>query len=69
MFIADPVAQGFQMKKDKARYLIIYGIFPSLKAQLVCKVKASPWFSVSFDELKPSSTEMSDGCEYSVLGQ
>ena len=50
MFKADPVAQGFQMKKDKARYLIIYGIFPSLKAQLVCKIKASPWFSVSFDE-------------------
>ena len=50
MFKADPVAQGFQMKKDNARYLIIYGIFPSLKAQLVCKIKASPWFSVSFDE-------------------
>ena len=50
MFKADPVAQGFQMKKDKARYLIIYGIFPSLKAQLVCIIKASPWFSVSFDE-------------------
>ena len=50
MFKTDPVAQGFQMMKDKSRYLIIYGIFPALKEELISRIKTSPWYSVSFDE-------------------
>ena len=34
MFKTDPVAEKFKMKKDKARYYIIYGIFRHYKAQL-----------------------------------
>ena len=45
-----PVAQQFHMKKDKARYMIVYGLYPSLKSKQQTKINASPWFNVSFDE-------------------
>ena len=38
------------MKKDKARYMIVCGIYPAFKQQLNTTINASPWFSVSFDE-------------------
>ena len=38
------------MKKDKVRYMIVYGLYPALKAKQQTKIHASPWFSVSFDE-------------------
>ena len=38
------------MKKDKAKYLIVYGLFPALKLKIQSLINASPWFSVSFDE-------------------
>ena len=50
MFPNSPVAQHFQMKKDKARYLIVFGIYPALRANLIATINASPWYSVSFDE-------------------
>ena len=50
MFPDSPVAQQFQMKKDKARYMIVFGIYPALRASLIATINASPWYSVSFDE-------------------
>ena len=44
------LVQQFQLKKDKARYLIVYGIYPALLKSLRNKINASPWYSVSFDE-------------------
>ena len=38
------------MKKYKARYMIVYGLYPALKAKQQTRISASPWFSVSFDE-------------------
>ena len=50
MFKKCSVAQRFNMKKDKVRYMIIYGFYPALKAKQQIKIHASPWFGVSFDE-------------------
>ena len=33
MFKNCPVAQQFDMKKDKVRYMIVYGLYPALKAK------------------------------------
>ena len=49
MFKKCSVAQQFDMKEDRARYMIVYGLYPGLKAKQT-KVNALPWFSVSFDE-------------------
>ena len=38
------------MKKDKARYMITYGLYPALKEKQQTKINASPWSTVSFDE-------------------
>ena len=40
----------FNMKKDKVRYMIVYSLYPALKAKQQTKIHASSWFSVSFDE-------------------
>lgn len=50
MFKHDPVVEKYQMKKDKIRYLIQYGIFPVFKENLVTNINLSSWYSVSFDE-------------------
>ena len=50
MFKNYPVAQQFNMKKYKVRYMIVYGLYPALKAKQKTKIHASPCFSVSFDE-------------------
>ena len=38
------------MKKDKVRYMIVYGLYPGLKVKQQTKISAASWFSVSFDE-------------------
>ena len=38
------------MKKDKARYMTVYGLYPDIKAKEQTKINASPWFSVALDE-------------------
>ena len=38
------------MKKDKARYMILYGPYPALKTKPQIKINASPWFIVSLSE-------------------
>ena len=50
MFKNCPVAQQFNMRKHKVRYMIVYGLYPALKARQQTKIHASPWFSVAFDE-------------------
>ena len=50
MFKTCPVVQQFYMKKDKARYMTVYGLYPDIKAKEQTKINASPWFSVSLDE-------------------
>ena len=50
-----PVAQQFHMKNDKARYMIVYGLYSALKAKQQTKINTSPWF-------EPSSTKMPNGC-------
>ena len=50
MYNSCAVVQQFHMKKDKARYMIVYGLYPALKAKQQTKINASLWFSVSFDE-------------------
>ena len=50
MFKTCPIAQQFHMKKDKAKYMIVYGLYPALKVKLQAQINASTWFSVSFDE-------------------
>ena len=50
MFKNSPVAQKFKMKKDKAKYMIVYGLYPAFKEKLEARISSSPWFSVSFDE-------------------
>ena len=43
------VAQQFDIKKDKATYMIVHGLYPALKTKQT-KINASPWFTVSFNE-------------------
>ena len=50
MFKTDPVAQKFKLMKDKARYYIVYGIFPSFQATVIKNIQKSKFYSVSFDE-------------------
>ena len=50
MFKTSPVAQKFQMQKDKSRYTMIYGIAPVFRTNLIKMISSSPWFGVSFDE-------------------
>ena len=44
--------------KDKARYMIIYGIYPAFKQKLKSMISNSPWYFVSFDKsLKKKPTK------------
>ena len=50
MFPDSAVPETFSLGKDKARYMIIYGIAPTFKQKLRNMINTSPWYSVSFDE-------------------
>ena len=50
MFPDSAVPEKFSLGKDKARYMIIYGIAPAFKQKLRSMINTSPWYSVSFDE-------------------
>ena len=43
------VMQQFHMKKEKARYVIVCGLYPVLKGKQQT-INLSPWFSVSLNE-------------------
>ena len=45
------LAQQFRMKKYKARYLIVYGLYPALKAKQQANNRRITCFSVSFNEI------------------
>ena len=44
------IPDEFSLGKDKARYMIIYGIYPAFKQKLKVMTNVSPCYSVSFDE-------------------
>ena len=50
MFPHTAIPDKFSLGKDKARYMIIYGIYPAFKQKLKSMNNNSPWYSVSFDE-------------------
>ena len=50
MFPDSEVAQKFSMGKTKGRYMIIYGLAPYLKNELLKKSSSSLYYSVSFNE-------------------
>lgn len=50
MFPDSAIAEGFQMQKDKASYVVTYGIGPYFQEQLISQVKSCLFYSVSFDE-------------------
>ena len=50
MFTDSEVSQKFSMGKTKSRYMIIYGLAPYFKKELLKKVNSSLFYSVSFDE-------------------
>ena len=50
MFSRSDVARQFSLGKTKARYMILYGIAPNCKAELLGQINSSPQFSLSFDE-------------------
>ena len=50
MFLDSAIPDKFSLGKDKARYMIIYGIYPAFKQKLKSMINNSPPYSVSFDE-------------------
>ena len=50
MFRRSDVACQFSPGKTKARYMILNGIAPYCKAELLGQINSSPQFSLSFDE-------------------
>ena len=50
MFPDSEVAQKFSMGKTKSRYMVIYGLAPYFKKELLKKINSSLFYSVSFDE-------------------
>ena len=50
MFPDSEVAQKFSMGKIKSRYMIIYGLAPYFKIELLKKINSSLFYSVSFNE-------------------
>ena len=50
MFPYSDIPDKFSLGKDKARYMIIYGIYPAFKEKLKSMINNSLWYSVSFDE-------------------
>ena len=50
MFPDSAIREKLYMGKDKARYLIIYCIFPAFREKLKSVINDSPWLSISFDE-------------------
>ena len=50
MFLDSAIPDKFSLGKDKARYMIIYGVYPAFKQKLKSMINNSPWYSVSFHE-------------------
>ena len=50
MFSCSDVAHQFSLGKTKVCYMILYGIAPYCKAELLGQINSSPQFSFSFDE-------------------
>ena len=50
MFRDSEIAKSFQMSKTKCSYYTMYGLAPYYKEELIQKVKASPNYSILFNE-------------------
>ena len=50
MFSHSDVARQFSLGNTKVHYMILYGIAPYCKAELLGQINSSPQFSLSFDE-------------------
>ena len=50
MFSRSDVVRQFSLGKTKARYIVLYGIAPYCKAELIGQINSSPQFSLSSDE-------------------
>ena len=50
MFQDNQIMKSFQMSKTKCSYYIMYSLAPYYKEELIQKVKASPDYSILFDE-------------------
>ena len=50
MFPDSVIAKNFTFSKDKCSYYINYGVGPCYKSVLTNEIKASPYYSTSFDE-------------------
>ena len=50
MFRDSEIAKLFQMSKTKCSYYTMYGLAPYYKEELIQKVKASPNYSILFNE-------------------
>ena len=48
----------FSLSRTKARYMIIYGLFPEFKKKLKSVINSSPWFTISFDESHNKDQQM-----------
>ena len=59
MFPDSEIVSQYTLGKTKTRYTVIYGIASEFKKQLIYKINASPFYTVSFDESLNSQVQMS----------
>ena len=58
MFPDRAIPDKFFLGKDKAEYMIIYGIYAVFKQKLKSMmINNSPWYSVSFDEVSTETNK------------
>ena len=50
MFPDSDIASSFKMQKDKAAYVVTYGLCPFFQDQVSDIVRKCKFFSISFDE-------------------
>ena len=50
MFPDSEIAKCFKLPKTKSAYYVVYGLGPYCKEQLLQSTRASPYFSLLFDE-------------------
>ena len=50
MFLDSEIAKCFKLSKTKSAYYVVYGLGPYFKEELLQSIRASPYFSLLFDE-------------------
>ena len=59
MFPDSEIVSQYTLGKTKTRYTVIYGIASEFKKQLIYKINASPFYTVSFHESLNSQVQKS----------